>query len=60
MAAETHPITLRNQEAEELISTVAEIAERTKRMEAELHGLRTAWATGGLRGAREWARNYGH
>jgi len=50
-------ITERNQEdMESLLSTVAEIAERTARMEAELHRLFTAWSTGGLRGLRQAAR----
>jgi hypothetical protein len=55
MPAEPTVITLRNQEAEELISAVAEIAERTRRMEAELHGLLDAFRSGGIKGLRNFA-----
>lgn len=49
-------ITLSNQDAEDLISTVAEIAERLKRMETKFDGLFGAWSVGGLRGLRQAAR----
>ncbi len=60
MAAETTPITLRNQEDyDELTATIAEIAEavhridhRTAAIEADLHRIRTAYGTGGVRGLR--------
>jgi len=60
MATETTPITLRNQEdIDELTSTVAEIAvavhridHRTAAIEAELHRIRAAFNTGGVRGLR--------
>jgi hypothetical protein len=53
MAAEPTPITVRNQEDyDELLSTVAEIAETVGRMEREFHALLSAWQGGGLRGLR--------
>jgi hypothetical protein len=64
MPAEIHDITERSHEDDdELLSTVAEIAEavhridhRTAQMEQRLERMFAAWSSGGLKGLRQAAR----